>query len=304
MLGLLRDMGWPKGRIDDFLENSGATVDDEILAEIENYYPNPDKGKVVDFPKTFTNEMRLSFQKILDKEQGVPDRQKDPFTRADLDGPTTDPKRWVEGLSSTDAIRRLLDDNDHRRMFFGDVLNNSGINIEEFALKHYYGDERIKGLRRELLDRIEGYVNDPDPVYIKNKITGLGEIDVSKEKAAVQAIQDLDYLYTEHGFPVPENAPKLSLNLRSGLSDERLKHIPEEWYTPDPSTAIQAQRTGNLTNDEFQMLQDLRNKPEGQRLPSERADLLRLESRSRWGREFELWENWEGLFFDDDDIPF
>ena len=52
------------------------------------------------------------------------------------------------------------------------------------------------------------------------------------------------------------------------------------------------------------MLQDLRNKPEGQRLPSERADLLRLESRSRWGREFELWENWEGLFFDDDDIPF
>ena len=48
----------------------------------------------------------------------------------------------------------------------------------------------------------------------------------------------------------------LSLNLKSGLSDERLEHIPEEWYTSDPSTAIQAQRTGNLTDTEFEMLQD------------------------------------------------
>ena len=49
----------------------------------------------------------------------------------------------------------------------------------------------------------------------------------------------------------------------------------------------------NLNDAEFQMLQDIRSKPEGQRLPYEKEELLRLESRSRWGKEFELWENWE-----------
>ena len=321
LLERLEDQGATKAQIEEFLENSGATVNDEIRAEIDTYYARPEGAEVVDFPQTFTDKMRLGINKILDKEQGVPDRQKDPFTRADLDGPTTDPKRWLEGLSSTDVIRRLLDLDEDKRQFFKDVVYNQGINLDEFAIKHYYGDAgsmgdvgefiendhtrydnednpsayrpAIKGLRRELLDNIEGYVNDPDPAYSKNKITGLGEIDVSKEKAAVQAIQDLDYLYSEHDYPVPENAAKLSLNLKSGLGDERLKHIPKEWYTSDPSTAIQAQRTGNLSNDEFQMLQDIRNKPEGQRLPFERKELLRLESRTRWGKEFELWENWE-----------
>jgi len=315
LLERLHEQGATKEQLEQFLNHSGATVNDEIRAEIDSYYANPEKAEVIDFPPKFINETRLGFQKILDQEQRVPDRQKDPFTRADLDGPTTDPKRWLEGLSSTDVIRRLIDTDDDRRMFFGDVVTNSGFNLDQFALKHYYGDAgsmedhdpddenttfayrpKVKGVRRELLDKIEGYVNGYDSITTMSGWTE--EESIKEEKAAVQAIQDLDTLYAEFDYPIPENAPKISLNLKSGLSDERLEHIPEEWYTSDPSTAIQAQRTGNLTDTEFQMLQDIRNKPEGQRLPYEKAELLRLESRSRWGKEFELWENW------DDDPPF
>ena len=59
----------------------------------------------------------------------------------------------------------------------------------------------------------------------------------------------------------------------------------------------------NLTEAEYQMLQDIKNKPEGQRLPFEREALLKLESRRRWGTEFDVWSGLD-VWPNDDDIPF
>jgi hypothetical protein len=163
------------------------------------------------------------------------------------------------------------------------ALEAQGIDPYEFKRFHYLGFDEFDIIPEDVLAGIEAGESD---AYIYNNVSGGGAGGMRSEW-----LNELNALIAgKESGKYPESIMK---TLDEGIEASRniIAKFDEAFGYNAEEDKLKLE--SNLTGTEFQMLQDIRNKPEGQRLPFERKELLRLESRTRWGKEFELWENWE-----------
>jgi hypothetical protein len=304
ILDQFKAQGASKDQIDSFIENSGVAFNPDresrflhpaVLGatEVEQYYPNPEKAEVISFPSQMSS-------RVLKREADL-DETVDVLVEKDSqDLFRKDPKKWLWNLSSDD----VLGDEGIDPAILVKALEAQGIDPHAFKRFHYLG------------------VDDPDNPIVPDDIyadyeSGTFErdpgdplewsgIDLHKLGKDLKESETPDL---PNRFHIEGMRGKWVKQLNDLIEKKESGKFPES-ATPLLDGVIEKARNAiakadrvfdydstqdksNLTDTEFQMLQDIRNKPEGQRLPFERKELLRLESRTRWGKEFELWENWE-----------
>jgi hypothetical protein len=284
LLDQYQQQGASKKQIDDFIEHSGVAfnpdreskfLNDAVLGakEVEQYYPNPEKAEVVDFPSLLMPQSR-----ILRREEdetaapGLVEKDSQELFRKD-------PEKWLWRLNSKDVLDRQSVDPD----MLTRALEAQGIDPYEFKRFHYLGFDEFDIIPEDVLAGIEAGESD---AYIYNNVSGGGAGGMRSEW-----LNELNALIAgKESGKYPESIMK---TLDEGIEASRniIAKFDEAFGYNAEEDKLKLE--SNLTGTEFQMLQDIRNKPEGQRLPFERKELLRLESRTRWGKEFELWENWE-----------
>jgi len=283
LLDQYQQQGASKKQIDDFIEHSGVAfnpdreskfLNDAVLGakEVEQYYPNPEKAGVVDFPSQMSS-------RVLKREADL-DETVDVLVEKDSQELfRKDPEKWLWRLNSKDVLDRQSVDPD----MLTRALEAQGIDPYEFKRFHYLGFDEFDIIPEDVLAGIEAGESD---AYIYNNVSGGGAGGMRSEW-----LNELNALIAgKESGKYPESIMK---TLDEGIEASRniIAKFDEAFGYNAEEDKLKLE--SNLTGTEFQMLQDIRNKPEGQRLPFERKELLRLESRTRWGKEFELWENWE-----------
>ena len=233
----------------------------------------------------------------------------------------TDPEKWLWSLRGEDVLGGESID----PKMLTSALNAQGIDPHAFRRFHYLGvddpdnpivpDEVYEGYWSGTFDRDSKDINydsenlsKEDTDYLLEKdstrvIKGvLGEERFRNEGGQrAKWVKELNALiegkesgqYPESVMKVFDEGIEQSRNIIAKF-DELFGYNAEEDKLRSES---------NLTEAEYQMLQDIKNKPEGQRLPFEREALLKLESRRRWGTEFDVWSGLD-VWPNDDDIPF
>ena len=336
ILDQFKAQGASKKQIDNFIEHSGVAFNpdreskvlhDAVLGakEVEQYYPNPEKAEVKELPLQHGVSSAMRVMQRLRRDGPIwTDDGRVGSLAEEQDSQElfkTDPEKWLWSLSGEDVLgSKSIDPN-----MLTSALNAQGIDPHAFRRFHYLGvddpdnpivpDEVYEGYWPGTFDRDSKDINYDSENLSKEDIDYLLEKDSTRVIKGVlgeerfrneggqrsQWVKQLNALiegkesgkYPEALMKVFDEAIEKARDIISGF-DELFGYNAEEDKLRSES---------NLTNDEFQMLQDIKNKPEGQRLPFEREALLKLESRRRWGTEFDVWSGLD-VWPNDDDIPF
>ena len=328
ILDQFQQQGASKKQIDDFIEQSGVAFNpdresrvlhDAVLGakEVEQYYPNPEGAEVKDLPM---DNSIMNAVRTLRRERGIETAAPGLVEKDSQELFRKDPEKWLWSLGSEDVLGGQSID----PMMLTSALNAQGIDPHAFRRFHYLGvddpdnpivpDKVYRNYWSGLFDR-----------ELKDSLKDTG--DDERDQIRKEIKKDFDYLMSQSDWKTRVIKGPLGKDLapsagqraewvkesnalikgkESGQYPESLMKVFDEAIEKsrdiisgfDELFGYNAEEDklkveSNLNDAEFQMLQDIRSKPEGQRLPYEKEELLRLESRSRWGKEFELWENWE-----------
>lgn len=325
ILDQFKAQGASKKQIDDFIEHSGVAFNPDResrflhpavlgVKEVEQYYPNPEKAEVKELPFEHGVSSAMRVMQRLRRDGPIWTEEGRVASLAEEQDSQElfrrDPEKWLWSLGSEDVLGGESID----PTMLTSALNAQGINPHAFRRFHYLGvDDPDNPIVPD--EVYENYWSDTFDVDPKDT----GDDQLSKDVK-----EDMDYLLSQSGKtrvikgPLgKDRAPSagqraewvkqlnaLIAGKESGQYPESLMKVFDEaikksreiisgfdelfGYNADED---RLERESNLNTDEFKMLQDIKSKPEGQRLPFEKEALLKLESRNRWGREFELWTN-------------